>query len=94
MTLPLSVHQEALLGRPYGYLRPRVEAQLVEDVQDVVAGRPFGDHEVRGDLAIRETPRNQPSDLALAMAELPDRRITITPRRVRACRFLLPQLTE
>jgi hypothetical protein len=57
-----------------------VEAQLGEDVQDVIACRPFGDHQLCSDLAISETARDQAGNLALAIGHLPDRRITDTHR--------------
>ena len=46
---------QPVLDRPGRDLGPRVEAELVEDALDVTFGRPLGDDQARGNLAVGES---------------------------------------
>src|SRR5689334_9709164 len=62
--------RRVLISRePARDLDPRVEAQLVEDVVDVVVHGSLRDEETGRDLAIAQTAGQQPRDLAFAPAE-------------------------
>jgi hypothetical protein len=53
-------------GEPEGDPGARVEAQLIEDVLDVVLGGAFGDVQPAGDLTVAQPVRDQAGDLFLA----------------------------
>src|SRR6266540_6490355 len=63
-----SVHA-GLVGEDY-YLDAAAEFELHQDSLDVAANRGLLDHELRGDLAVREPPRDELEDLPLAGSEL------------------------
>jgi hypothetical protein len=48
-----------LLAHPGGEFRPGTKPQLLEDLSDVGCDRVLGDHQLRGHLAVGETPRHQ-----------------------------------
>src|SRR5438270_9691413 len=56
-------------GQPGRDLDPRIEAELVQDVVDVVVDRALRQVEARGDVAVAETVRHQPRHLVLAAAQ-------------------------
>src|ERR1044071_8511766 len=60
---------DALLDRPGRDLGAGAEAELVEDVLDVGVGGALGDHELVGDLAVGQPPRDQGGDLDLAVGQ-------------------------
>ncbi len=47
----------------------RIEAELPEDVRDVLLHRTLTDHEVLGDAPVRRTRSHRGEDLALALCE-------------------------
>src|SRR5688572_13200711 len=60
---------EAAGGDPGGDLGAGGEAELGEDVLDVVLGCAFGDVGFGGDLAVGEASGDEPGDLVLAAAQ-------------------------
>ena len=60
---------ESVLRRPDGNLRSRSDAKLVQDVLDVRGRRALGHHELRCDLAIRQSLRDEHSYLRLSLSQ-------------------------
>src|SRR5205807_7680144 len=56
---------QPLSNGPGGDLRPGGEAQLVQDVLDVSLGGSLRDHELCGDLAVRQAVHDEGRDLPL-----------------------------
>ena len=62
------VHQ-LLAHRVHGRLHAAPELQLLENVAHVVLHRVLGDHELGGDVLVRQAARHEPEHLELAVAE-------------------------
>jgi len=56
-------------GRPGRDLGPVAQAELGQDVLDVVLGRPLGHEQFLGDLPVRETARHELRDLLFPAAQ-------------------------
>src|SRR5205823_14818641 len=60
---------KAEFSGPGGELRARRDAQLVEDVCDMVGGGPLANHQLVGNLPVAEATRDQRGDFPLPWRE-------------------------
>ncbi len=60
--------------------RPRGAAQLAADVRDVPVNGVRAEHQLLGDLAIAEAPRDAGENLALPIGQQYQRRLVGSPR--------------